>query len=157
MNLLLWLRRFRHRCGYGIHSPWVFELVTGVIYEPSEYGFYAYSQLPKVPGWQSKNLKLLLRLANHFQPECVTLCGVPEALGLWMHAGCRTTRLQQQASDLPFIVMQSGQRQCVIVFNTLTPLWQSLRGKGVNLDLYYLGLHYSGLPIPDQSHIINYP
>ena len=50
MNLLLcikrpfiWLSRFRHRCGYGVHSPFAFSLITDVIYEKMPY--YAYSSL----------------------------------------------------------------------------------------------------------------
>ena len=31
----IWLRRFRHRCGYGVHSPFAFNLITQVIYENS--------------------------------------------------------------------------------------------------------------------------
>ena len=29
----IWLSRFRHRCGYGVHSPFAFSLITQVIYE----------------------------------------------------------------------------------------------------------------------------
>ena len=53
MNLLLcikrpfiWLSRFRHRCGYGVHSPFAFSLITDVIYEKMPY--YAYSSLKEV-------------------------------------------------------------------------------------------------------------
>ena len=34
---LRWLLRFRKRCGYGIHSPFAFQFVTGVIYEKGAY------------------------------------------------------------------------------------------------------------------------
>ena len=34
---LRWLRRFRKRRGYGIHSPAAFQFVTGVVYEKGEY------------------------------------------------------------------------------------------------------------------------
>ena len=37
------MRRFRHRRGYNIHSPFAFNLVTGVIYERGAY--YAYDDL----------------------------------------------------------------------------------------------------------------
>lgn len=50
MNLLLslkrpfiWLSRFRYRCGYGVHSPFAFSLITDVIYEKRPY--YAYQSL----------------------------------------------------------------------------------------------------------------
>lgn len=39
----IWLARFRHRCGYGVHSPFAFDLITNVIYERTPY--YAYSSL----------------------------------------------------------------------------------------------------------------
>ena len=32
----IWLYRFRHRCGYGVHSPFAFNLITHVIYESIE-------------------------------------------------------------------------------------------------------------------------
>ena len=50
MNLLyylkrpfIWLSRFRYRCGYGVHSPFAFSLITDVIYEKMPY--YAYDLL----------------------------------------------------------------------------------------------------------------
>ena len=36
----IWLSRFRHRCGYGVHSPFAFNLITQVIYEYTP--FYKY-------------------------------------------------------------------------------------------------------------------
>ena len=37
------LSRFRYRCGYGVHSPFAFSLITDVIYEKMPY--YAYDLL----------------------------------------------------------------------------------------------------------------
>ena len=42
-NPLVWLMRFRHRCGYGVHSPFAFNFLTGVVYERTPY--YAYARL----------------------------------------------------------------------------------------------------------------
>ena len=39
----IWLSRFRHRCGYGVHSPFAFNLITQVIYESTPY--YKYKDL----------------------------------------------------------------------------------------------------------------
>lgn len=36
----IWLYRFRHRCGYGVHSPFAFNLITHVIYETTPYYKY---------------------------------------------------------------------------------------------------------------------
>ena len=35
-----WCSRFRHRRGYGVHSPSDFFLITSVVYE--KYHYYAY-------------------------------------------------------------------------------------------------------------------
>ena len=42
----IWLRRFRHRCGYGVHSPFAFNLITQVIYENTPY--YKYKDIKKL-------------------------------------------------------------------------------------------------------------
>ena len=78
-----WCRRFRHRCGYGVHSPSDFFLITDVIYEGLPY--YAYDKLRRVasskslPHYREKVNKLLFRLVNHFRPS--TLVEVGEGNG----------------------------------------------------------------------------
>ena len=39
----IWLRRFRHRRGYGVHSPFAFDFITDVVYERTAY--YKYKDL----------------------------------------------------------------------------------------------------------------
>lgn len=65
------LCRFRHRRGYGIHSPFAFGLVTKVFYERGAY--YAYAPLRKmrrqiVHNTTERGDRLMLRLINAFQP-----------------------------------------------------------------------------------------
>lgn len=74
-----WVRlcRFRHRCGYGIHSPYAFNKVTGVIYEKGTY--YAYAPLairhPRHEGGlMRRDLRLLFRLCNDVHPAHALLC-----------------------------------------------------------------------------------
>lgn len=69
-----WCCRFRHRCGYGVHSPSDFFLITFVIYESLPY--YAYVRLRELrgkmehlPHYREKVDKLLLRLVNHLRPS----------------------------------------------------------------------------------------
>lgn len=69
-----WIHRFRHRCGYGIHSPYAFEWVTGVIYEKEEY--YAYPELRLLSltsSLREKDVLLLFRIANHARANRVFL------------------------------------------------------------------------------------
>ncbi|MGL4851278.1 MAG: hypothetical protein ACRC3Z_01305 [Phocaeicola sp.] len=75
-----WCRRFRNRCGYGVHSPSDFFLVTSVIYEKSPY--YAYKRLKRkgfsvfLPHYRSKVNRLLFRLVNYYQPTSLIEVGV---------------------------------------------------------------------------------
>ena len=76
-----WFRRFRKRCGYGVHSPSDFYLITFVIYE--KLPFYAYEPLHKLrkgldslPHYREKVDKLLLRLVNHYRPLLLLDVGV---------------------------------------------------------------------------------
>ena len=67
-----WCRRFRYRCGYGVHSPSDFFLITSVMYERLPY--YAYQELEKcslpesLPHYRTKVNRLLFRLVNYFRP-----------------------------------------------------------------------------------------
>ena len=68
----VWLCRFRHRQGYGIHSPFAFGLVTKVFYERGAY--YTYAPLRKMRRQIAHNTtergdRLMLRLINAFQPD----------------------------------------------------------------------------------------
>ena len=88
MNIILalkrpfiWLSRVRHRCGYGVHSPFAFELITCLFYEKTPY--YAYKELAQEEkkqkrnhgkGWRNESLKvkrLLFRLVNRIQPGTI--------------------------------------------------------------------------------------
>lgn len=69
-----WCRRFRHRCGYGVHSPADFFFITFVIYE--RLPFYAYGPLHHLrrvvaflPHYREKVDKLLFRLVNYLRPS----------------------------------------------------------------------------------------
>lgn len=71
MRCCVWLCRFRHRRGYGIHSPFAFGLVTKVFYERGT--FYAYAPLRKMRrqiahDTTERGDRLMLRIINAFQP-----------------------------------------------------------------------------------------
>lgn len=75
-----WGTRFRHRCGYGVHSPSDFFLITSVIYEKRPY--YAYRTLkerkftPLLPHYRAKVNRLLFRLVNYLRPCTLLEVGV---------------------------------------------------------------------------------
>lgn len=86
-------RRLRHRCGYGIHSPFAFGLVTGVVYEREAY--YAYASLHALRPQHTQALcerddQLLFRLINHHRPRSCFVVGAHTDLTmLYLKAGCR--------------------------------------------------------------------
>lgn len=96
-----WALRFRKRCGYGIHSPFAFGFVTGVVYERGEY--YAYSRLPLPASGRRrtlrrKDLRLLFRIMNFQRPAVCLLVGTRHgsAEALWLNAGSCHTHLIEE-------------------------------------------------------------
>ena len=101
MNFLLcikrpfiWLSRFRYRCGYGVHSPFAFSLITDVIYEKMPY--YAYASLEKEQkrlvrergysrGSQKVN-RFLFRLVNKVHPATIVEVGRPSVASLYLQS-----------------------------------------------------------------------
>lgn len=97
-----WLRRFRHRRGYGIHSPFAFQLVTGVVYEKGEY--YAYRELAEARKHMPQALperddRLMLRLINHHRARTCVVAGRRTELTCRYlkagRAGCRLRTLEE--------------------------------------------------------------
>lgn len=90
----IWLSRFRYRCGYGVHSPFAFSLITDVIYEKMPY--YAYQSLQKEQkkvfrehGWKKVSKKInrfLFRLVNRMQPATIVEVGAPSATSLYLQS-----------------------------------------------------------------------
>lgn len=93
----VWLTRIRNRCGYGVHSPFAFELITQLIYERTPY--YAYRSLRKEEkklaheknrqwrkGESLKEKQLLFRLVNRVQPHTLVDAGRATSASLYLQA-----------------------------------------------------------------------
>ena len=90
----IWLSRFRYRCGYGVHSPFAFDLITNVIYEKMPY--YAYASLKQEQkkvsrerGWKKGSQKVnrfLFRLVNNIQPATIIEVGRPSVSSLFLQS-----------------------------------------------------------------------
>ena len=69
--------RFRHKRGYGVHSPFVFDLITNVIKEKAVY--YDFERIESKGNIREKERKLyrlLFRLAEYFSYRNVLCVGV---------------------------------------------------------------------------------
>ena len=53
---IVWLSRIRKRKGYGVHSPFAFDLVTNVLYNKEKY--YAYEEMDRGLRWWEKAAEL---------------------------------------------------------------------------------------------------
>lgn len=113
----IWLCRFRKRCGYGVHSPFAFDLITQVIYQDTPY--YKYEDLTaeqdklalekgKPWNYESKKVKqLLFRLVNHAQPATIVDAGRLAASALYLKAG-KEGADYTSASELDDLFLESG-------------------------------------------------
>lgn len=111
------LARFRHRRGYGVHSPFAFHLITGVIYETAPYYKYAFlleeekqlaSRRPRE--WRGESLKvkrLLFRLVNYARPETIVDAGCLSASGLYLKAA-REGAVYTAAAGLDELFLEAG-------------------------------------------------
>lgn len=113
----IWLSRFRHRCGYGVHSPFAFNLITQVIYESTPYYKYkdlAVEQKKLAPQkdnywkYESKKVKrLLFRLVNYIQPDTIVDAGRLAASSLYLKAG-KERADYTAASELSELFLEAG-------------------------------------------------
>ncbi len=96
-KIWIWMKRFRHRRGYGVHSPFAFNLITYVIYCKNAY--YAYEELSRIreevnsgrdqkgrATGSTKRYRLLFRLANFAAPAHILSLGTGTGLGM-IHLG----------------------------------------------------------------------
>lgn len=94
----IWIKRFRHRCGYGVHSPFAFEFITNVIYEKAPY--YAYKELEQQKrrshirinrfSLLRKKNRLLFRLVNRIQPVTIWDVGSISSVSSYLQAAKRS-------------------------------------------------------------------
>lgn len=100
-HLKVWIKRIRHRKGYGVQSPFAFDFITGVIYEKGAYYDYPnlatlYKQMKKEKSVRfSKRVdQLLFRIANFHQPDVIVDFGGPSKDAyLYLSAGCKHAKV----------------------------------------------------------------
>jgi hypothetical protein len=106
-QILIRLKRFRYRCGYGVHSPFAFNFITNVIYEKTPY--YAYRELEngkraghtgkeKESSRSRKINRLLFRLVNWAQPSTVIDSGCSQITSGYLRAAKKGTEHMALAS-----------------------------------------------------------
>lgn len=170
-NPIVWLSRFRHRCGYGVHSPFAFSFITDVIYERHPY--YAYSELdrmlPVSMRWRRrKGLHLLLRLANRLQPDIIVLPHDAWWEKRYLQSGCQRASvmcqwpegevamcLLREPSDEALVHL--GQRSVLLLDNLHRYRnWFRQLPSQVSFDLYDLGIAFFDTNYNRQYYKVNF-
>lgn len=79
-----WFKRLKHARGHGIHSPFAFHLITGVIYEKHRY--YAFDDIEdalrknQIETYNHTLHHLSYRLVRHFRPAKVLEINSPNGI-----------------------------------------------------------------------------
>lgn len=170
-NPLIWLWRIRHRCGYGVHSPFAYRFITEVIYETTP--FYAYMELDKSLSYKDrfrvrKVLHLLMRICNWRQPDVIACLSSSEYVARYLAAGCRKARIIDcvpgETIDLCWIdepydeVLTHLDRNSILVLNNLNKHkeWFTSLPTVVSFDLHDVGIAFFDNKYNNQHYIINF-
>ncbi len=145
----IWLKRFRHRKGYGVHSPFAFDFITRVIY-----------------GKLSKTESKALRKSSKSRLESYKIMGL-------LH------RLESEASPFIYInnsdpiyinkvyetkIAEMGPQGMMVIYgiylnDEMKHCWQQLKSdkrSGITFDLYDIGIILFDKKITKQDYIVNF-
>ena len=168
-NPLVWFRRIRHRCGYGIHSPYAFNFVTGVVYE--KLPFYPCQELDTTLPFsyrfrRRKTLHLLFRIANHHQPKLTYIDTDDTYVMNYLRAGCRKSSHAgyDKQIDLCYltrpnddIISRLHEGSILILDNMQQHAeWFHSLPSVVSYDLWDTGIAYFNPKYNKQHYIINF-
>lgn len=171
-NPFVWLARFRHRCGYGVHSPFAFRLMTEVFYEDLPYYYFGDNDRFMPWTWQfrrKKGLHLLFRLSNWFRPEVICSPLVFTLAGEYMNEACPRASLQREYPEegkrtILFIQKPDEEVLRHLGPDTLLVLddlhrhrkWFRRLPSVVSFDLYDLGIAFFDPRYHKQHYIVNF-
>ena len=170
-NPFVWLMRIRHRCGYGVHSPFAFRFITEVIYENN--AFYAYQDCDKLLGWSQRFrirrlFHLLFRCVNYVQPRKMIVKGGNELLERYLKSGCSKAVVLHEADgtqvDFCYLlspedrIMESLSQNSMLVVDNLREnlSWFKSLPYVLAFDLYDVGIAFFDPKYNKQYYIVNF-
>lgn len=170
-NPIIWLYRIRHRCGYGVHSPYAFRFITDVIYEKTPY--YAYSELAKNLSLKDRFrirriLQLVFRISNWRQPNSILCLTTSDNVIRYLREGCKmaiiTTTIPKEKIDLLWLdepnneVLTHLHVYSVLLLDNLNKNkdWFMSLPSVVTFDLYDIGIAFFDTKYNKQHYIVNF-
>ena len=124
MNFLIWISRFVRRKGFGVQSPFAYNLICNVVNEKGMYYSYSLLQQERMKKPKSelrnnlKSDKLLFRLANYIQPAIMIFPEKEFSMSKrYAMSGCKTARAvnYEDYSELPQLVQWGIQTELLYI------------------------------------------
>lgn len=174
-NPVIWFRRVRHRKGYGVHSPFAFNFVTGVLYNRDMY--YAYETIDRGLRWWQRGRvrslhRLALRLSDYRRPGTLYCHGIDGRLAEACRYGCRGLKVlpdgSMETADMIFVsgaderaLLHVGEGSMLVVkdMHRCRSFWRCIREDEritVTFDLYDVGIAFARRDLNKQHYIINW-
>ena len=172
---IVWLMRVRKRKGYGVHSPFAFDLVTNVFYNKERY--YAYMEMDRnLHWWQKGRVKslrhLAFRLSNYHRPQTMYCGELDKALCEACQYGSQGVTIlprgQEGVADMVFVegrddeaLRHVGEGTMLVLkgMNRCRSFWKSIREDEritVTFDLYDVGIAFARKDLKKQHYKINW-
>ena len=180
--LWVWLVRFRKRRGYGIHSPFAYAFVRGVVLETWPY--YAYERLARLHPWWVRWFRLsplrcrrlLFRLANYVEPSSFCLLGSMAIEREYIRAAVPSAREVSKPPADFVLISTDCQAEAAAIASQMpengmmviegirrdrasTAAWHTLQNAphtGITFDLYTYGIVLFDHHLHKQHYIINF-
>lgn len=181
-NPWIWLLRFRKRRGYGVHSPFAYSFVRGVVLEQTPY--YAYQRLSELHPWWVRwgsfyplsCRRLLFRLANFAHPGTIRLVGNRPTERVYLTESVPSARwVERGVADFVFVaaehVAEAADIAATLPSHAMMVIegihrnkdarmvWhdiQSAPHTGITFDLYTYGVVFFDLSRHKQHYKVNF-
>lgn len=178
----IWVIRFRKRKGYGVHSPFAFSFIRGVVLEQTPY--YAYAALAQWHPWwvrwfglyPQKCRRLLFRLANYAEPKTVRLLTEDAIAKEYVYAAVpHAAHVSEGAADFVFVgrghleeaaalaekMPERGMLVCEGIHKDRKTLatWHTIQKAahtGVTFDLFTYGVAFFNPALHKQHYKVNF-
>ena len=142
-NPYIWLRRIRHRNGYGVHSPFAFNFIKQVLEEHDAY--YAYSAIDRGLRWWQRfryrrHQHLLFRLHNFWTADKGEIS-------------------VESAKDAGQVQFREGLMLVLTDIHKYRGEWAQVRRSPqvtVTFDLYDMGIAFCLARLNTQDYIVNW-
>ena len=177
----IWFVRFRHRRGYGVHSPFAFDFINDVVYEKTP--FYAYKALSHLHPWWVRwgglypltCRRLLFRLGNYVHPHTMCILGDRPIEQAYLNQAVPAVQWVKDDPEFLFVAHEQMNKahsflsrmpeQGVMVLEGIhadsasRELWEQLKNAphtGVTFDLYTYGILFFNPHLHKQHYIVNF-